>query len=168
MRELLGQIAKTLGSSMSLHSLAQNTQLMSYHTAQDYISILEQAFALRVLYSYDPEKDQFHFKKEKKFYFTDPIVYWAAYDLSGMKVPEDFESQLAEMVAAEWLFRRYKRLGYYSTREGEVDFMNDQKMAIEVKWSPQVHNLSKTYKNLRFVNKKVWHQNSFFELDWED
>jgi predicted AAA+ superfamily ATPase len=95
-------------------------------------------------------------------------VYWAAYDLSGMKVPEDFESQLAEMVAAEWLFRRYKRLGYYSTREGEVDFMNDQKMAIEVKWSPQVHNLSKTYKNLRFVNKKVWHQNSFFELDWED
>ena len=165
MRELLGQLAKTMGTSTSLHGLAQKTQLMSYHTAQDYLSILEQAFALRSLYAYDPEKDQFHFKKEKKFYFTDPIVYWVAHDLAGMKVPDDYESQLAEMIASEWLFRRFTRLGYYSTRSGEVDFVLGREKAIEVKWAPVVHNLSKTYKNLVCADKRVWHQGSFFDLD---
>ena len=84
--------------------------------------------------------------------------------MTGMKVPEDHESQLAEMIAAEWLFRRYKRLGYYSTRDGEVDFMIDRDKAIEVKWAPIVHNLSKTYKNLKCADKRVWHQGSIFDL----
>lgn len=162
MRELLGQLAKTMGNSVSLHGIAQKTQLMSYHTAQDYLSILEQAFALRSFYAYDPEKDQFHFKKEKKFYFTDPIVYWVAHELSGMKVPDDYESQLAEMIAAEWLFRKFKRLGYYSSRSGEVDFVIGRDRAIEIKWSPIVHNLSETYKKLVCADKQVWFQGSFF------
>ena len=164
MRELLGQLAKTMGNSVSLHGIAQKTQLMSYHTAQDYLSILEQAFALRSFYAYDPEKDQFHFKKEKKFYFTDPIIYWVAYELAGMKIPDDYEAQLAEMIAAEWLFRRFKRLGYYSTRNGEVDFVMGRGQAIEIKWAPIVHNLSETYKNMICADKRVWNQSSIFKL----
>jgi uncharacterized protein len=165
MRELLGQLAKIIGSSVSLHTLAQKTQLMSYHTAQDYLSVLEQAFALRSLYAYDPDKDSFRFKKEKKFYFTDPIIFWVAHELAGTKPSEDYESQLAEMIAAEWLFRKFKRLGYYSTRDGEVDFIVGREKAIEVKWAPVVHNLSKTYKNLHLPDKRVWTQGNFFNLD---
>jgi len=164
MRELLGQLAKIMGNSVSLHGLAQKTQLMSYHTVQDYLSILEQAFALRSLYAYDPEKDVFHFKKEKKFYFSDPIIYWVAHELTGMKVPEDHEAQLAEMIAAEWLFRRYKRLGYYSNKNGEVDFLVGREKAVEIKWSPIVNNLSKAFKQLTCPDKRVWHQESFFDI----
>ncbi len=165
MKELLGQLAKTMGSSISLQGLAQKTQLMSYHTVQDYISILERAFAVRTFYAYDPNTDSFRFKKEKKFYFTDPIIYWIALEMAGMKIPDDPEEQLAEMIAAEWLSRKHKRLGYYSSKEGEVDFISQRDFAIEVKWAPVVHNLSKAYKNLIIANKMVWHQNNFFDID---
>ena len=163
MRELLIQLAKLTCSSISLQKLAQNTQIMSYHTVQDYLSILEHAFALRSLYAYDPEKDTIHYKKEKKFYFSDPIVYWAALDYAGVKKPDNYEEQLAETIAAEYLFRKYKRLGYYSNKNGEVDFILGKEMAIEIKWSPVVYNLSKAYKNLNIINKKVWSQQTFFD-----
>lgn len=155
MRELLGQLAKTIGNSVSLQGLAQKTQLMSYHTAQDYLSILEQAFALRSFYAYDPEKDQFHFKKEKKFYFTDPIIYWVAFELAGMKIPDDYESQLAEMIAAEWLFRRFKRLGYYSTRKGEYVLINA--CGIKVLFSSWIKffDFSLSLVNKAIVNKAI-------------
>lgn len=156
MRELLGQLAKTVGSSLSLHTLAQKTQMMSYHTAQDYISILEHAFAIRTLFAYDPEKDNFQMKKEKKFYFTDPLIYWVALDWAGIKMPENHEEQLAENIAAEYLSRKTKRLGYFSNQGGEVDFINGKEWAIEVKWSSTPGNLSKAYKNLLIANKKVW------------
>jgi len=163
MRELMGQLVKIMGSSISLQGLAQKTQLMSYHTVQEYLSILEHAFALRTFYAYDPDTDSFRFKKEKKYYFTDPITYWVALEWSGQKAPAGFEDQLAEMIAAEYLARKTKRIGYYSTSSGEVDFISQRDWAVEVKWAPVVHNLSKAYKNLRIPNKRVWSQNNFFE-----
>lgn len=163
MRELLGHLAKGLGSSFSLQGLAQKTQIMSYHTAQDYLSILEHAFALRTLYAYDPDTESFRFKKEKKFYFTDPMVYWVALEWAGLKEPDEVEAQLAEMIAAEQLARKHKRLGYYSSQAGEVDFIHERDWAIEVKWSPMVTNLSKAYRNLRLPKKTVWFQGNLLE-----
>lgn len=161
MMELIGQIAKSMGSSLSMQTLAKNTQMMSYHTAQDYISILEHAFAVRVLYAYNPEKDTFQMKKDKKLYFTDPLIYWVALDWSGIKTPEHFESQLAETIVCEKLMRRTKRIGYYSDQNGEVDFVSAKDWAIEVKWAPTTGNLSKAFKNLLIANKKVWTQENF-------
>lgn len=161
MMELIGQIAKSMGSSLSMQTLAKNTQMMSYHTAQDYISILEHAFAVRVLYAYNPEKDIFQMKKEKKLYFTDPLIYWVALDWSGIRTPEHFEAQLAETIACENLMRRAKRIGYYSDQNGEVDFVSAKDWAIEVKWAPTTGNLSKAFKNLLIANKKVWTQENF-------
>jgi predicted AAA+ superfamily ATPase len=161
MRELLGCIAKTIGSPISLNALAQKTQMMSYHTAQDYITVLEQAFALRTMYAYNPETDSFQMKKEKKFYFTDPLVYWVAMDWAGIKIPAHHAEQLAENIAAEHLSRKHTRFGYFSNKNGEVDFVNGNEWAIEVKWSPTPGNLSKAYKNLLIANKKVWSQENF-------
>ena len=135
---------------------------MSYHTVQEYLSILEHAFALRTLFAYEPETDSYRFKKDKKYYFTDPLIYWATFDLVGVEPPADFEASLAELIAAEHLGRNNKRLGYYSNRNGEVDFVSGKNMAIEVKWSPVATNLSKAYLNLNIANKTVWTQGNFF------
>jgi len=162
MKEVMGQIVKTMTSPISLQTLARKTQLMSYHTVQDYLSILEHAFSLRTIYAYNPETDSFHFRKEKKFYFTDPIIFWASIDLLDMKTPDNHEEQLAEMIAAEWILRKYKRVGYYSSREGEVDFISKRDWALEIKWAPFATNLSKAYKKLILQNKKVWIQGNFF------
>ena len=162
MQELLLQIAKLTGSAVSLQGLAQKTQLMSYHTAQDYVSILEQAFALRTLFAYDPQTDTVRFKKDRKFYFRDPLIYWSVFDLLGVAAPENAEPQLAELIAAEHLARSYPRLGYYSSRQGEVDFISGNSLAIEVKWAAVPHNISKAFKTLPVQDKRVWTQGSFF------
>lgn len=164
MKELLLQLVKTLGNPVSLQGLAQKTQMMSYHTVQDYVSILEHAFALRTVYAYDPQTDSFRFKKDKKFYFTDPLIYWAILDLTGQTEPSNAEEQLAETVAAEYLARRYPRLGYFSSRQGEVDFISGRDMAVEVKWSNVARNLSPAYKSLSVFNKQVWTQGNFLEV----
>jgi uncharacterized protein len=162
MKELLLQVAKTIGNPVSLQNLATKTQLMSYHTVQDYLSILEHAYALRTIFAYDPETDSFRFKKDKKYFFTDPIVYWAAFDFVGVSPPDDFEAALAEQIAAEHLSRNFKRLGYFSNRNGEIDFVSGANMAVEVKWAPVARNLSKAYLNLNIANKTVWTQSNFF------
>jgi uncharacterized protein len=122
----------------------------------DYISVLESCFALRTLYAVDSQTGAFQFRKNKKFYFTDPLIYWVAKRLSGRKEDLRAEEKLAEMVAHEALARRKGRLGYLSVASGEVDFILPSEWAVEVKWSPVPTNLSSAYKNLVLPFKTVW------------
>jgi len=82
LKELCYQIAICLTSSISLQKLSQRTQISSHHTVQEYIHTLESCFALKTLFALDPNTGAFRFRKEKKFYFTDPLVYFAALDCS--------------------------------------------------------------------------------------
>ncbi len=161
LKEILGQLALTLGSTISLQKLAQRTQLGSHHTAQSYIELLEDSFALRTLHAIDLDTGALRFKKEKKFYFTDPLIYWVALRENGLKCPENYEEKIAEMVAAEHLFRTHKKVAYLSTPSGEVDFIAMPDKAIEVKWSSQPQNLSKAFKKLNLMHKTVWYQENF-------
>lgn len=79
--------------------------------------------------------------------------------------PDRLLAQLAELVAAEALCRRYQRLGYLSSRQGEIDFFSPSAFALDVKWSPVAHNLSRAFLNLRMPNKVVWTQNNFLD-EW--
>ncbi len=162
-RELMGQIARTLGSSMSLQTLASKTQMGSHHTAQEYVQILEACFALRTLYCIDPDEENFRFRKEKKFYFTDPLIYQIAMDWAGFKVPANFCEKIAEQVAHETLAREHRRFGYFSNKNGEVDFLKPKEWAIEVKWADAATNLSKTYLNLAVPEKKVWIKQNYLK-----
>lgn len=167
LKELLVQIAITIGSTLSLQKLAQKTQMGSHNTAQDYIEILEACFALKTLYAVDQDTSAPRFRKEKKFYFRDPLIYWLAFDWAGVDVPNNAYDQLAEMVAHEHLLRRYKRFGYLSLRSGEIDFYAAKKWALEVKWRPFVDGLSKTFKDLKNPQKIIWTQNNFLE-EWPE
>jgi predicted AAA+ superfamily ATPase len=164
LKEILLQIATHLSSGMSLQSLAQKTQMGSHHTAQEYISILTDCFAVKTLFFMD-ENGDFKYRKEKKFYFTDPLVFWATLDLLGMSPPENAMSCLAEQVAHESLSRRFKRFGYIKGPSGEVDFYAAKKWAIEVKWSRIATNISKMYKDIRCPEKIIWTQSNFLN-EW--
>lgn len=161
LKELLGQLAKSLCTPMSLQSLAQKTQMGSHHTAQEYVAILEDCFALKTLFAIDVDGGNFRFKKNKKFYFTDPLVYWIALEKGGYKIPENFSEKLAEMVAHELLSRKGAKFGYFSSKAGEVDFVAPGGWAIEVKWVDAVTQISSAYKNLRIARKKVWSKSNF-------
>lgn len=163
LQEMVGQIGKTMCSSISLQKLAQRTQMGSHHTAQEYISVLEDCFALQTIYAIDPDTGGYRFRKEKKFYFRDPIVYWLAHEWLGLKAPTNALESIAEMVAAEHLRRKYSRFGYFHSPKGEIDFFKKDDFAIEVKWSPQISNLSKSYLGMVVPDKKVWFQKNFLE-----
>lgn len=165
LREILGQIAFTMGSSISLQKLAQRTQIGSHNTAQDYVELLEACFALRTLYAVEPNTGAPRFRKEKKFYFRDPLLYWLALEWAGLTPPANAYEVLAEMVAHEHLLRRYQRFGYYSDRKGEVDFFAPKKWALEIKWKTIPEGLSAAYKSLLIPKKIVWTKANFLE-EW--
>ncbi len=167
LREILSQIALTTGSPLSLQKLAQRTQMGSHHTALEYVSLLESCFALRTCYAIDPNTGAARLRADKKWYFTDPLIYWASLEWAGMPSPVNHEEHLAEIVSHEELARRSEdhkqRVGYYLSRHGEVDFYSYQRWALEVKWAPFPKNLSKAYKNLVVPEKLVWSQQNFLE-----
>ncbi len=166
-REILGQLAITQCSTLSLQKVAQRTQIGSHNTAQNYIELLEACFALKTLYAIDSNDGSPRFRKEKKFYFRDPLIYWIAIDWAQLDVPLNHFDQIAEMVAHEHLIRRYKKIGYYSDSKGEIDFYAHKKWAIEVKWKDIPQGLSATYRNLLCPQKIFWTKGSFLN-EWPD
>jgi hypothetical protein len=65
------------------------------------------------------------------------------------------------LVANEALARRQVRFGYFSNRNGKVDFIKARAGALEVKWSPVAANLSRAYHSLVVPWKQVWTQQNF-------
>jgi predicted AAA+ superfamily ATPase len=163
LKEVLLQLTRTLSSSMSLQGLAQKTNLGSHHTAQEYVQVLEDCFALGTLFAMDQSDGSYHFKKEKKFYFRDPLIYWMVLDWLGEKPSPNALEQLAESVAFEYLNRIFKRLGYIRNKNGEVDFYKHNSFAIEVKWQTIIKNVSDTYKKLPTPFKTIWSKNNFLK-----
>jgi predicted AAA+ superfamily ATPase len=162
LRDMLLQLAITQQSPISLQKLAQRTQMGSHHTAIDYVTLLEATFCLKTLYAYDLSRNVFQYKKDKKFYFRDPIYFHLAYAWSSLPLPADYEEKMAEACAHEFLQKRHPRLGYFHTQKGEVDFISPNEFGIEVKWSDRLTNLSKAYKELPLPQKEVWGPARFF------
>lgn len=170
LREIVIQLAETMGAPISLQKLAQRTQIGSHHTALDYVNLLEDCFALNTLYCVDANTGSFRYKKEKKFYFSDPLLYWMALGWKGVSLPDQereyvthFE-KIAEAVACRHLKKDFKRLGYYHSSKGEIDFFEKGKLAVEVKWSFSARALSRAYKDMIIPNKIVWTKNNFLKF----
>ncbi|MFP5459105.1 MAG: ATP-binding protein [Bacteriovoracia bacterium] len=162
MEELLIQLALTQTTPLSFQTLAKKTTIGSHNTVQDYISILESCFALRTLHAIDLDTKAHRLKKDRKFYFTDPLIFWIAHDLSGVTQKEELlYPKLAELVAHTELARSHRRFGYHSNSDGEIDFIMPGEWAVEVKWSDVATNLSKSYLKLVSPNKRVWSKNNF-------
>ncbi len=166
--ELMIQLLKTMSSPVSLQTIAKKTSMGSHNTAQDYISVLEDCFALRTLYLVDQNSGSYRFRSNKKFYFRDPILFWLALKLDGKSYDEKHFEKLAEMVAAEHLCSRYDRVGYFSSpSSGEIDFFRHDAWALELKWSEIPTNLSKAYLKIALLNKKVWTKKNYL-LEWPE
>ena len=163
LKEILIQLAICLQTPISFQTLSKKTTIGSHNTVHEYISILESCFALKQLHAVDLDTGAYRFKKDRKFYFTDPLLYWIGLELSGKKAPANADEKLAEQVAHEYLSRNHSRFGYFSNKNGEVDFILPGEWALEVKWATAATNLSKAYLNLSLANKKVWTMSSFLE-----
>lgn len=165
MEGLLSQLALCMTTPVSLQTLAKKTEIASHHTVQEYIQFLEDSFAIRTCYSLDPDSGASKFRKQKKFYFTDPIIFWIALRMGGLPVQTDLEPLIAEMVGYETLARiseaKKTRLGYFSNQYGEVDYFSPKRFAIELKWSEAATNISKAFYKCPVAEKTIWTKNNF-------
>lgn len=169
LKGLMSQLAVVMSTPVSLQTLAKKTEIGSHHTVQEYIHLLEDSFALHTCYALDPDTGASRFRKEKKYYFADPILYWIAVRMGGLPASNDWEPRVAEMVAFDALTRRVsetrERLGYYASSKGEIDFFSPQRWAIELKWSQAALNISKAYNQLVIPQKFVWTMDNFLR-EW--
>ncbi len=162
LEELIIQLCKSMQNPVSYQTLAKKTAIGSHNTVKEYLSVLESCFALRQLKYINLDTGAFHPKKDKKHYFTDPLLFHLSLQLAESPfLKEAHYPKIAELVANESLNRSYRRFGYFKNKSGEIDFISPKNWAREVKWSDIPSDLSRSYLNLGLADKKVWTKANF-------
>ncbi|MBW9141021.1 MAG: ATP-binding protein [Candidatus Aramenus sp.] len=127
-------IVEKASSAFSFHSLAKDFGVGTVKTAISYVDLLEKLFLLKVVEPVDPNLGEPILRKEKKFYFIDPLLYYAFSKWTITKAPD--ETKLAEAVAVAHLARLFD-VYYLRTNHGEVDIVvrkGERLVGFEVKY----------------------------------
>lgn len=99
---------------------------------KEYLMFFEQTFLVKTIPAYVKSKNR-EIALQKKLYFTDNGLLGLLGDPApGVKLENSIANQLSG----------YGNLQYYARRTGqEIDFILDEKIAIEVKETPGIHDL---------------------------
>ena len=142
-KETFSAIIRSAPSATSFRALAQMTSGYSYKVVQDYIEFFTELYILGIAYL--KQGKQVLYRREKKFFFRDPLLARLFSLWSGAELRED---ALYEWIVQEHLYRRFGEVYYY--RNGyEVDAIAG-KMRIEVK-AGKVHR--RYPKNVKVLEK---------------
>ena len=132
-------VALTLSSTTSFYKLAKETGVVSYATIEDYVDILEKMFVLTRLDCFDVGQRRVDYKKNRKFYFSDPFVRYVllAKALGFLEDPfnfvkrnfftEEMQSVWSELVTVGLLARFYPQVYYGKLKDTEIDIVARKK-----------------------------------------
>lgn len=144
--KLLILLASQIGSSVNVNELA-NSSGLSYRKCEDYISLLEQMFIIKMVEPFFTNKRKV-ITKMKKVYFTElGLRNIIIGNFNSIENRSDNGALFENFVYLELLriLPSYTRIYFYRTKDGaEVDFIIDnmkQKFAIETKFK----NLNKEF-----------------------
>lgn len=164
-RQIMPNIIKSTGSTVSWRSLSRDTDIGSHHTIPEYIMTLADVFVLNVVYRYDMTADRPKYDGMKKIYFRDPLFLhsWNAvhrqesifkYSVEYAEDP-DIKPKIAEQTAAGHITRlafdvskspvmygdQLSVFHWRSKNGNEVDFavrIGDGIMPVEVKYKNRI------------------------------
>lgn len=143
LQQFFNVLAYRTGEILDYQKVAQETKT-DHKTIKKYITYLEAAFLIKVLYRVDITAKRFKNITQFKVYLTNPSLYTG---LFGRVEPEDerFPHLVETSVYAQYLHRAHEFLRYAQWKqggnEGEVDIIQLSKhfqkvlWALEVKWS---------------------------------
>ncbi len=143
-KETLAAVIKSAPSATSFRALAGMTSGYSYKVVQDYIEFFTELYILGIAYL--KQGNQVLYKREKKFFFRDPLLARLLSVWSGTELRED---ALYEWVVQEHLYRRFGEV-YYYRNSYEVDAVAGD-LKVEVK-AGKAHR--KYPKNVRVLEKE--------------
>ncbi len=125
-KEVLSALISASPSPMSYRSLAAKTSGYSYKVVQNYIEFFRDLYLVGVAYL--KQGGKILYRREKKFFFRDPLLLHLFSDWTGTP---SLESALYEQVVQEHLYRKYNEIYYYKNAY-EIDVIADG-LRIEVK-----------------------------------
>ncbi|WP_258085054.1 ATP-binding protein [Thermococcus thermotolerans] len=125
-------LLRRYGDRVSLNSLAKELEIGSHVTVRDYLELFEELFIGRNYFQVRLHDMTPLFRRERKFYFLDPLLIRTFSKLFGVAVDD---SRLIEGVVGEHLKRLFPTYYFYGSKE--IDFIAGN-MGIEVKWRRSV------------------------------
>ena len=125
-------ILKRYGDRISLTSLAKELEIGSHTTVRDYLELFEELFIGRSYFQAELNSFIPLLRKERKFYFTDPLIVETFSRRFGFSVDTP---KKVEGVVGEHLKRSFETYFFHGSRE--VDFITPQ-FGVEVKWQNRV------------------------------
>jgi predicted AAA+ superfamily ATPase len=125
-------LLRRYGDRVSLNSISKELEIGSHVTVRDYLELFEELFIGRNYFQVRLHDMTPLFRRERKFYFLDPLFIRTFSRLLGVKVDE---SKIVEGVVGEHLKRLLPTYYFYGSKE--VDFIAGS-MGVEVKWRRSV------------------------------
>ncbi len=125
MREVMASLFKTAPSPVSYRALASYTSGYSYKVVQSYLEFMQDLYLIGQAFLWEGEV---RYRKERKFFFRDPLLARIFSSWSGQKF---LESAVYEWVVQEHMYRRYGWV-YYYRNDYEVDVVANG-LRVEVK-----------------------------------
>ena len=125
-------LLRRYGDRVTLNSLAKELEIGSHVTVRDYLELSEELFIGRNYFQVKLHDLTPLFRKERKFYFLDPLLLQTFRRFFG-KGPET--DRIIEGIVGEHLKRLYPT--YFFSGSREVDFVTPY-FGVEVKWRKRV------------------------------
>ncbi|MCD6373532.1 MAG: ATP-binding protein [Thermococcus sp.] len=125
-RETMAAVIRSAPSATSFRTLASMTSGYSYKVVQDYIEFFRELYIIGIAYL--REGNRVRYKREKKFFFRDPLLARLFSAWSGAELREE---ALYEWLVQEHLYRRFGEV-YYYRNSYEVDAIAGD-LKVEVK-----------------------------------
>jgi len=125
-KETMSAVIQSAPSATSFRALAEMTSGYSYKVVQDYIEFFRELYLLGIAYL--KQGDRVLYRREKKFFFRDPLLAQLFSAWSGTQLRED---ALYEWLVQEHLYRKFGKVYYYKNSY-EVDVIAGN-LKVEVK-----------------------------------
>lgn len=164
LQELFSALLKVETLPVGLDDLRARSSFGSHNTVREYLEFAESAFVLFGVSRIETNKWLFFPKKNKKYYFRDPLIAIIAHSWARVQVNPVFtQAYLCESVIAEEFHRKGIQFGYWhDKKKNEVDFVSKE-LALEVK-SGIDPSLPAQLSKLKHKNKFLVHMGSKREL----
>ncbi len=124
-KEVLASLISKIPSAMSYRAIASETSGYSYKIVQEYLEFFRDLYMIGIAYL---KSNKVYYRKEKKFFFRDPLLLRLFAFWSGAKF---VESAIYESVVQEHLYRRFGEI-YYFKNNYEIDCIAGD-LKVEVK-----------------------------------
>lgn len=172
--QMLSELQLVMSNRIGWDNIARKIGGVSHHTIEDYVNVFEGIFLGKTLYQFDLYNKRHNYRKAKKFYFLDSLIYfiirgvhekWSNFFQKSIDLIHNPAEcgKLVELIVANHLSRLstsnyfVENLGFFSNKK-EIDFLllhDNSFFPIEVKFQESISEMDFMPLNKLGFNKGI-------------